>query len=477
MRTVSLYFFLLSLLFCSPEPPRTSLVFGFPTDPASLDPLFATDLVSQKLAKFIYRGLYRFENGITVQDIAKKSTYRKTNGGFEWEIEIKPATNQPSLSDIAFTLGRMRLESWPRKNEYSFISSVSVLNDSILVRGVGDISESILQEKFALPFASVLNEEAWVKKKKFESFAPFIVSDWKKGESLNLKRRTDDPKLPKEIVIQILPQSLTALYLYKKDRLDLLKLSDFLLNQKEAVPERMITKKGKSVQYVAINANNPCFDLSFRKALNFAIPRKLIIEKLLNSYADETRGPLPLPFYESIYKSENTVNPYSFDLAKAKLFLSQSKCYPAILSQNLEFRMRGDDENQAKGKAILSALEELGLHIVLKGMEKAPLYKENAEGKGDLTLLTWYIDFDSPWNFIDPLFHGGKLGSGGNRAFYKNAPLTEMIAKRDPKDTKNLENIINLLIEEAPWIYLWSIPESYLVSPRFKEYPSLSELL
>ena len=56
-------------------------------------------------------------------------------------------------------------------------------------------------------------------------------------------------------------------------------------------------------------------------------------------------------------------------------------------------------------------------------MEKAPLYKENGEGKGDLTLLTWYADYPSIWNFLDPVFHEKKLGNGGNRSFYTNSNI------------------------------------------------------
>ena len=109
-------------------------------------------------------------------------------------------------------------------------------------------------------------------------------------------------------------------------------------------------------------------------------------------------------------------------------------------------------------------------------MEKAPLYKENGEGKGDLTLLTWYSDFDSVWNFLDPLFHPNKVGNGGNRSFYQNKDVGNILDKPF-KNNQDAIQAIEIIRKDKPWIFLWSIQENYLVSKEFLRYNVLADFL
>ncbi len=139
--------------------------------------------------------------------------------------------------------------------------------------------------------------------------------------------------------------------------------------------------------------------------------------------------------------------------------------------------MKSDDENQTKGRAIVQSLVNLGLKIKLKPLEKAPLYKENGMGLGDLTLLTWYSDYDSIWNFLDPLFHPDKLGNGGNRTFYKNESLRIPFENKESLSPTDTLRMIRKLEEDKPWLFLWSIQENYLVSKEFLQYTDLSDYL
>ena len=118
--------------------------------------------------------------------------------------------------------------------------------------------------------------------------------------------------------------------------------------------------KGKSVQYIAVNHNNPCYDLPFRIALNLAIDRDLIIEKIFESSASKINASVTNEYLE-FYTNEKFHDSYNLDLAKK--YLSESKCYPQILTNTIELRMRADDENKAKGSVIAQYFKNLGLKI------------------------------------------------------------------------------------------------------------------
>jgi peptide/nickel transport system substrate-binding protein len=474
MRTISFLFLILSLTFCQKETSDYDVALAFPSDPPSLDPLFATDLVSQKLSKFIYAGIYEFRDSKVVPRLVKQESFYASKQGprLDFDLDTKQAATP---EDVLFSLERLLRENSPRRGDYKLIREISVNSSgkiSLLLEP--NTTASLIKEKLALPFATILNRKAFLENGQYTSFGNYQVAEWKKNEFLKLKLSTVVTTLPKIILIRILPQSTTSLFLYKKQKIDSLKLTDFLLTIPEADDKHTIIKRGRSIQYVAINHNNPCFDKNFRYALNFAIPRKLIISNLLENKADPVIGSLPEPFYRSLFSDLRTSKFY-FDKNLSQEFLKKSACYPKILESPLEFRMRGDDENQAKGRAILQALKEIGLKVNLKGMEKAPMYKENGEGKGDLTLLTWYADYPSVWNFLDPLFHEKKLGNGGNRALYKNNKLTSRLDEK--KNLNVAKDLIYEIEEDAPWIFLWSIQENYLVSDKFILHEALSDYL
>ncbi|TGK87320.1 ABC transporter substrate-binding protein [Leptospira noumeaensis] len=474
MRTLSLVFFLLSLTFCREESPHFDLKIALPSDTAHLDPLFITDLSGQKLAKFIHQGLFtRTPSGFHspwIQSFQKQPQPKKE----VWRFQFNSLA--PPLQDIEYSLSRLVSETYPRKGDYQFLIQVRVSADGFLeLEFKQGTNETEWKEKLSLPFASIIGQKEW-EKQILKTYGKYKLTKWKKNEFLDLEfQKGSDPNFPSKIRFLILPQSSTSLFLFRKNQLDAFKLTDFLLSLPEANSESTLTKKGRSVQYVTINQNNHCFDKHFRTALNLSIPRSLIISKLLENHADLSYGPIPMDYMEKIKDGFiSTGELYNKTLAKVEL--EKSVCYPKIKSTSLEFRMRGDDENQTKGRAIKQALEEIGLTIKLRPMEKAPLYKENGEGKGDLTLLTWYSDFDSIWNFLDPLFHPAKMGNGGNRSFYHNNEIGKILDKPF-KNNQDALLVIEKIREDKPWIFLWSIQENYLVSKEFLRYNALVDFL
>ena len=142
--------------------------------------------------------------------------------------------------------------------------------------------------------------------------------------------------------------------------------------------------------------------------------------------------------------------------------------------------MRADDENKAKGLAIQQYLVDIGLKVKINPMEKSSLYKENDEKKGDITLLTWYLDYNSSLNFIDPLFASDSKGNAGNRAFYENEEINEIIKKsriEGELEEEDQQRVMEILFKENPWIYLWTIHENYMVSERAFKYEYSENLL
>ncbi|MGJ4745338.1 ABC transporter substrate-binding protein [Leptospira sp. SA-E8] len=466
--TFSLAFLLLSLLFydCgkadrSPE----TLVFSLPSDPISLDPIRSTDLSSRIVLKYIYPRLFEINGEGKILPSLVRS-YKLAEGPsskirrliMEIRTDLKSNVNAQT---VLGSLERLRNTPGPRRSTYSFLKGGKVLSDSSLeIYFEGGLRETL--EKLSLP-------QAWIYCGSPESVCgDFKLVEWKRNNHLRLVANHPND-LGSEILFRVLPQASTGLYLYFKDELDLMKLPVFLLKNSLVKKDHISIRKGGGVQYIAINAKEPCFDKNFRKALNYSVDKRTIIRVLLEGKGEVSVGPFPKSISDTWTSSEEI---YPYDLAKAKELLSKSVCYPKILERELEFRMRGDEENQANGAAIVQNLKELGLKIKILPMEKAALYKENGEGKGDLTLLFWYADLPGPFAFLDPLFAGDRFGNGGNRAFYSNTKMEKLfqeIRSTDKTDiSPQIKEAFSILGEDAPWIFLWSPYELYLIGDRLE---------
>lgn len=437
----------------------THISIAFPTDPTSLDPIFSTDLTTEKLVRLLYSPLFRIdERGRPAAHLVSSFMFSKDKSSLT--LHLKSNVNSKQVID---SITRLVETPGPRKEPYQFISSIHLgtAPSEITIRLSEDgkkLPEETILLRLSLPASSIQGDTG-----------PYELIQWKKGNSLVLKKRSSNKEhLPKYIHIRIIPQSTSGLFLFSKNQLDTMKLSDFLLTHPITQKNSIIQKKGRSVQYVAINNTNPCYDQNFREAVNLAIDRKAIIQKILDSQAELTIASIPISRLGAEVRKD--LLPI-YNLRLAKSYLSKSKCFPEIQEKLLEFRMRGDDENQSKGRAVAENLRQLGLSIKIKGMEKAPLYRENGEKKGDLTFLTWYADYESPLAFIDPVFHSEKMGNGGNRSFYSNPAIDKAIQEN------SIEDAIQILIQDKPWIFLWSIQENYLISDEIKNYPSILEYL
>ncbi|RHX85293.1 ABC transporter substrate-binding protein [Leptospira stimsonii] len=500
----------LSLLFsgCNRrEEDPEELILSIPSDPISLDPLFSTDLSSRTLGKFLYPFLFQKNTGGEEgYQLVESFRLRGTEELRSLQLTLRShrLTNGDELSaqQVKESLDRLVNTPGPRKNQYSFLKETKVIGEKeIELKISGGLRQAI--DSLSLPPAAIvcckqkdsdlLEAESFetLEKKNIESSLKagrYVLKEWKKNNYILLEKNPFlKENLPKKIRLRILASASTGVFLFSKGRMDLMRLPNFLLKNPNLKKENLYFRKGSGVQYIAIQSKEPCFDLNFRKAINTAIDPNLVIQKLLEGNADPTFGSVPPGTISETMKKEilnknpeiDTISSHKKNLAIE--YLKQSSCYPKILEREIDFRMRGDEENSANGLALAGFLKEIGLKIKIHPMEKAILYKENAEGKGDLTLLFWYADLPGAWNFIDPLFSGKDKGNGGNRAHYENPEMEVLLSKTRKSDSLRLEsetsNALRILLREYPWVFLWSPYETFLLSERAKRYSNLVEFL
>ena len=81
----------------------------------------------------------------------------------------------------------------------------------------------------------------------------------------------------------------------------------------------------------------------------------------------------------------------------------------------------------------------------------------------------WVSDNGDPDNFLYPLFHSTSFGRPGNTSFYRSDGADRLIeqarAERNgAKRNSMYQRVEELIVEDAPWIFLCHGVDSYAVS-------------
>ena len=436
------------------------------SSPISIDPIYATDRSSATLLRLLHKKLFfqKRDSKFATELVEKYSFQNRSLLITLKKVQYNSSRNLTS-KDVLKALTRLGTVEHPRKLQFQKITKISAINDLELKIDTS-LNELEILNLLSHPTSAIYDPDVPDEFLGDYSLENSRISD----EQFYLKKNAySSTNFPEKLNFLILPQPRTAFFLAKKRKIDWTKLSDFLLTEPSPPNFQLYSKKGQSIQYIAISPFETCFDKNFRYALNYAIHRELIIEKILNGQAELSHGPIPI----SVWGKNDPSFPHNKSLAKS--YLQKSKCYPQIINRNLELRLRADDENRAKGKAIQESLQDLGLKITLNHMEKAQLYKQNNQKKGELTLLTWYLDDDSKFGFLDPLFNGEKFGGGGNRSFYNNEFVNNHLSKLNIESVYS--QVVETIIADSPWVFLWSLPENFWMSQELAEFPELVERL
>ncbi len=471
-RKIIFGFLLGFLVFCNQATEKT-ITIALPSEPNTLDPLFATDLMSRKLNRVLFQKLFqKGKDGRLEKDLVQNYSFENSTLTVELNKGIL------NSEDVVYSLERAQKEDHPTRSQYKILEKISVESAfklKIQFKGEPNSILELLSSTGSSIYKSDSNQDS-----KFISSGKYKLENWVRNNYIDLQLQSSEyeNRLPRKLRLRFLQNTASAIYLLNRGQVDILKIPYYMSSHPSLQKENLKFIKGKSIQYIAINQTEECFDSHFRKALNYSIDRQKIISTIFDSYAQEIYESFPEEYIpqninRSYYK-------YDYNLSLAKEELKLSKCYPKILDREIDFRMRADDENKAKGPAIAQYLKSLGLKIKLKPMEKAPLYKENSQKKGDLTLLTWYIDYDSPLNFIDPLFSSDSFGNGGNRAFFQNKEMDEIIQRSRNNlflSESDQEKAMQILQKENPWIFLWSLHENYLLPTNSRPSPDWDVLL
>ncbi len=477
----------------------SSLELSLSEDPTSLDPAMIVDVSGGSVAAKIFNGLVKYDEEMNVvPDLA--SNWRVSEDGRSYTFTLRHDVRFHNgrllnAEDVRYSFERVLSPDSGSRRKWLFepvlgaravidgqaerCAGIEVLDDHT-IRIALERPLAVFIGFLAMPNAYIVpREEVERWGKDFSDHAvgtgPFTLSEWRHDEVLRIARNEKyfgKPALVESINYRVLPEEFTRIAEFEAGNLDIVEIPAAEFPRFSSDPfwqGRMKSRVGLNTYYLGFNCRKPPMDdPEFRRALNMAIDRQKIIDVTLQGRARLAAGPIPpeLPGHSTDDAG------YAYDPEQAREMLQslgEKARRPIKLYQRAR---RGSLEIN---EAVQYYLRKVGLEAQIVQLEWTAFKQAISDGDADIFLLSWHADYPDAENFLFPVFHSSNWGASGNRAFYKNPALDSLIerAQREPDaDKRNMlyREADSLVIDDAPWVFLWHQSDYFLAQPWVTGY-------
>lgn len=212
-------------------------------------------------------------------------------------------------------------------------------------------------------------------------------------------------------------------------------------------------KLSSSLNYVGFNAEKAPFDNKLvRQAITMLINRDEILEGIYEGYGIAASGPLP----PGVFGHDEKLEPLPYDPEKALALLKE-----AGYEDGFKTTIWTNDNQQRMDQAILiqAALKEANIETEIEVVEWGAYLEKTANGEHDMFILGLTNPVGDADYFLSQMFHSENKGASGNRSFYGNAEVDQLLeeARAENDEVKRqalYSEIQEILVDEAPVMYI-----------------------
>lgn len=457
-RKLFLFLWLFLLVSCNNSAPGT-IRFGLASAPVTLDPRFATDAVSHRLNRLLYRRLVDFDEHYHMRpQLADWEQLSALQYRFHLQETGRTFHNGQRLeaADVKATYDYVLdpANASPHRATLTNIDRISVLD--------ADTLDIYLQEPDPLfpgrLVIGILPLELLEAGHPFNQAplgsGPMRFHQWKSDDRLLLKRRADGRLFEfvtvKDATVRVLKLVRGELDLVQGDLP--FELLEWLRDQPGISIE---SRQGNVFTYIGFNMRDPVLSqLPVRKAIAYAIDRESIIRYVLGDAARKA-GSLLSPDH---WAGHPRLEGYPYDPGRAARILAEQG-----YEQNQPLRLNYKTSNNALrlrlATIIQYQLQQVGIDIDLASYDWGTFYADIKSGRFQMYSLSW-VGLNMP-DIFHYVFHSESLPpAGANRGHYADAATDALIENAqnlmDPeKQAAAYHALQEHLHEQLPYIPLW----------------------
>jgi ABC-type transport system substrate-binding protein len=449
----------------------------------------------------MYEGLVRYKSGSTDIEPALAEKWDVSPDGTEYIFHLKPGVKfhdgSPLTADaVAFTFDReVNKDNALFKDAQGDYGGFPFINDYIAnvvtkVESVGALDVKFtLNRKFspllsnlAIPPGFVISMEALKKYGKAINenpvgTGPFKFTEWKKDDHITVDAFDgywgNKPKLQR-IVFQPVPEPSVRALKIQNGEGDVA----WPIDPKDAPTLKgqansdVLEQAGLNVNMAEFNLNKPELqNKSLRQAMNFAINKQELADKLYSGAGVPEQGVLPPTSWA--YNAD--IKGYPFDPEKAQALLKDAGYTGQTLTLDTYTIARGYNPQGSKlAEAVQQYLDSVGIKSEIQTGEWTQYRADRRAAKLNVAFGGWQADTGDPENFLGVFFNSANKG-GVNTSFYGVPEVDQLLnAANEESDTAKRKDLFNQaerhIVDDAPWLFIGHMKQQVAIRKRVQGF-------
>lgn len=446
-----------------------NLVFTMHSDAVSLDPHGSNDSPSSQVRTQIYDTLVFYDENMDLQ--AGLAVDWEMIEDTVWEFQLREGVNFHNGDPFNAETVKANLE---RVIDPEFGSQRAFLFDMISeVRVVDNYTVHIETEFPFAPLISHLAHDAGgmanpaaLDAAGFDEVepigtGPFVFESWEPGDEIVLSRNDEywaGPANVDTLTFLIVPEESTRLAMVERGDAHIAEiLQPANMGRAEASASMNLELYDTlSLNYISFNTQKEPFDdVRVRQAISMAIDKDSMIDGIVEGAGIRAVGPINELVFGAHPDLGGLELPYDPD--RAADLLAEAG-YPDGFETTI---WTNDNPTRiAIAEIVQHNLDQIGIDVSIEVMEWGAYLDETAEGNHEMFILGWVtVTGDADYGMY-ALFHSDNHGAVGNRSFYTNETVDELLdAGRTEPDMDVREELYydvqEHLVEDQPFIYLY----------------------
>lgn len=445
------------------------LIVGQRADAKTLDPPKSIDSISNRVIGAMFETLVFVNEDLElVPQLAEKwEVVDDLTTVFYLKKGVKFHNGETMTSeDVIYSLNRARKS--PQTGYYY-----------TLIEDIVPVDEYTVKIITSKPFGAMLSYlsnsgSAVVSKKAVEelgdSFAqnpvgtgPYKFKKWVPGDEIVMEKYNEyhgDVAKNDSLTIKIIPEVTNRTIALETGEIDIAfdigTLDREFLKSHDKL--RLVEVEAPSILYLGFDSSNPLFDnKKLRQAIAYAIDKDALVEATYMGGATAADSALPpiVPGYNP------NVKKYSQNLELAKQLLTEAG-YPNGIE--IDFWITNQSTWTDVATIIQDQVKQIGIDLNIQTYEWGAYVSRTAYENKPLYLLSWNVRSVDGDSALYPLFHSEEKGSSGNRSFYNNKTVDNLLLEArttiDQEKRKEIYGEVQEIIQEE-------LPHYTLVYPKY----------
>ena len=477
----------------------STLMVHLSGEPATLNPITATDSFESSINKNIYETLIKRDNDTLKlkPELAKRWTISKDKLKYRFYLKRGVLWSDGvefTADDIIYSYERIKDSKVDCSHLKGYYIDVDYLKK---------IDKYTVEFKYKKPYFLALEivgtlpivpKHIFDDKSDFNSHknnrfpigtGPFKLKKWETGKRIVLVRnenyRGKKPQI-KKVIYKVILESNVALQMLKKGDLDVMGVRPIQW-QRQTKSKKFLNKFYKlkyytpNYSYIGWNSKSKFFeDSKVRIAMTHLVNRKEILEKLNFGLGKLVTGNF---YFESSYYNKE-IKPYKYDVKKAVKLLKEAGWIDSnndgVLDKDgIDFNFvftisAGNSFSERLATIIQENFLKVGIKMKVIRYEWAVFIGKIHKKEFDAVRLGWGLGYGG-----DPyqLWHSSQIKSGSNYCSFNNLEADKIIEKgRTEYNTEKRSKMFNRFHEilhlVQPYTFLYCSPSLVVVSKRFE---------